>query len=441
MTIITRFAPSPTGLLHVGNLRTALIAWLYARSNSGKFILRIDDTDIKRSSNLYIEALQQDLQWMGIEWDICFKQSNRVVKYEEAKQKLITSGRLYACYETKEELDVQRKSLLSRKMPPIYDRSSLRLTIQEKNILEAKGLKPYWRFLLNKGDISWNDKIRGSIKFKTTNLSDPVLVRTDGTLTYSLASVVDDIEYNVTDIIRGEDHISNSAIHVQLFESLFAEKRNFSHLSLLKTRDKKLSKRDSDFSIRELRERGILPSAIALFFLKIGSSENIVAKKNIDHLIKEFALSKFSKSTVQYDFNELCAFNTKVLHLLDFNEISIILKKFNIEDVNEEWWLSIRSNITNVIDIKYWYSVCRDDISTSITNQGLINLAKSVLPDEVFDLNTWDKWIELIKKHTTLRGKKLFMPLRIALTGQEYGPELRILLPMINKNLVLKRLN
>ena len=269
MKIATRFAPSPTGFLHVGNLRTALIAWLYAKANAGKFILRIDDTDIHRSKEMYIDALKEDLKWIGIDWDICFRQSDRLNKYQEVKQKLIDSGRLYACYETEEELAVKKKSLLSRNLPPIYDRSSLKLTLDEKKELEAKGVQPYWRFLLNEEEISWDDKIRGQLRFEAKNLSDPVLVRNDGTLTYSLASVVDDIEYAITDIIRGEDHISNSAIHVQLFRALSAKPPSFSHISLLTTKDKKLSKRTGDFSLKELREKGILPSSIAVFFSKL----------------------------------------------------------------------------------------------------------------------------------------------------------------------------
>ncbi len=441
MTIITRFAPSPTGFLHVGNLRTALIAWLYAKSNSGKFILRIDDTDTKRSKEMYINALKDDLKWIGIDWDVYFKQSSRLAKYEEAKQKLIDAGRLYACYETEEELAVKKKSLLSRNLPPIYDRAALKLTVDQKRELEAKGVQPYWRFLLNEEAISWNDKIRGNLKFEAKNLSDPVLVRTDGTLTYSLASVVDDIEYAITDVIRGEDHISNSAIHIQLFKALLAKPPNFSHISLLTTKDKKLSKREGGFSLKELREKGNLPLSVAIFFSKIGSSDSIIARKGLNHLIEEFSFSKLSKSTVQYDYNELKAFNTKMLHLLEFDEIQGILQKLSIKDMDKEFWLSIRANVSDIQDIKYWYTVCKHDIKTKIIDVELINLAKNLLPDEKFDLSTWDKWIEEIKKHTDLRGKKLFIPLRVVLTGQEHGPELKKLLPMIRKKLIFDRLN
>ena len=441
MTVITRFAPSPTGFLHVGNLRTALITWLYAKSNNGKFLLRIDNTDTKRSKDVYIRAIKEDLKWIGIDWDICFQQSDRIAKYENAKNNLIKSGRLYACYETEEELALKKKSLLSRNLPPIYDRASLKLTDEQKIDLESKGIKPYWRFLLNNEDISWNDKVRGNLHFDPKNLSDPVLIRTDGSLTYSLASVVDDIDYGITDIIRGEDHISNSAIHIQLFKALSSEPPNFSHISLMTTKDKKLSKREGDFSIKELRKNGILPSTIATFFAKIGSSENIKIGKNIKNLINEFSFGKLSKSTVQYDYTELLTFNTKVIHSLSFDEIKNYLKSLNLDDIDEEFWLSIRPNINAFKDIEFWHKICKKDIHTEIVNKELISLAKDLLPNTEFDSNTWNTWIDSIKKHTKLRGKELFMPIRLALTGKETGPELKDLLPLIGRNLVIRRLS
>ncbi len=441
MTVITRFAPSPTGFLHVGNLRTALITWLYAKSNNGKFLLRIDDTDIKRSKNEYISSIKEDLKWVGIDWDVCFQQSDRIAKYENAKNNLIKAGRLYTCYETEEELALKKKSLLSRNLPPIYDRASLKLTADQKTDLESKGIKPYWRFLLNNEKISWDDKVRGNLHFDPKNLSDPVLIRTDGTLTYSLASVVDDIEYRITDIIRGEDHISNSAIHIQIFKALSSEPPNFSHISLMTTKDKKLSKREGDFSIKELRKNGILSSTIATFFAKIGSSENIKIGKNTKKLINEFSFKKLSKSTVQYDYNELVAFNIKVIHSLTFDEIKNYLNSVNLNDIDEEFWLSIRPNITALQDIEFWHKICKKDIKTKIVNTELISLAIKLLPNTKFDSNTWSIWINNIKKHTKLRGKELFMPIRLALTGKETGPELRDLLPLIGRNLIIRRLN
>lgn len=441
MNIITRFAPSPTGFLHIGNLRTAIITWLYAKSNNGKFLLRIDDTDIKRSSTKYINAIKTDLKWIGIDWDLCFQQSNRMVKYEEAKNKLIKTGRLYPCYEDLEELSLKKKSLLSRNLPPIYDRSSLKLTSNQKIDLESRGIKPYWRFLLNNEDISWDDKIRGHLHFNSKNLSDPVLIRTDGTLTYSLASVVDDIEYGVTDVIRGEDHISNSAIQIQLFKALSSKSPNFSHISLMIMKDRKLSKRDGDCSIKNLRENGILPSSVINFLSKIGSSNNIKIDKNIQKLIKEFNFNKLSKSTVKYDNNELITFNIKLLHSMTFDEIKNHLKSINLNNINQEFWMFIRNNINSLQDIKFWHEVCTQDIKTKIVNIELINLAKKLLPNVKFDSKTWNLWINDIKKYTKLRGRKLFMPLRLALTGKEVGPELKDLMPFIDRELIIYRLD
>ena len=441
MKVITRFAPSPTGFLHIGNLRTALITWLYARSNSGKFILRIDDTDYKRSNDLYIKALKDDLHLIGIDWDICFQQSSRQCKYEKAKIKLINTGRLYPCYETKEELALKKKNLLNKRLAPIYDRSSLYLSLDKKKALEHKGIKPYWRFLLNKKVISWNDEVKGSLQFETKNLSDPIVVRNDGTLTYSLASIVDDIEYGITHIIRGEDHISNSAIHIQLFQALSSKSPVFCHVPLLTTKEKKLSKRENHFSIRELIDKGIMPKAITIFLAQIGNSSHFTHKDNICKLIEDFSLKKLSKSTIQYSYTQLKSFNTKFLHSLEFAEMQNIFNSLHLDNVDEKFWLSIRYNINVIQDIKYWYQVCYEDIKTIITNPSLIAIALSMLPHEKFTEFTWDKWIYLIKQHTKLRGRDLFMPLRLVLTGKNYGPDLSKILPLINTKLIIKRLN
>ena len=434
---ITRFAPSPTGLLHVGNLRTALITWLYAKSHSGKFILRIDDTDEERSKYEYIEAIKKDLTWLGINWDLYFKQSERRGKYEEAKQQLIKSGRLYACYETEEELALKKKSLLSRNLPPIYDRASLNLTMGEKQKLENSGVKPYWRFLLNDKDIVWQDKIRGELRFSAKNLSDPVLVRANGTLTYSLASVVDDIEYEITDIIRGEDHISNSAIHIQIFEALGARIPEFAHISLLSAKEKKLSKREGGFDVKELVEQGILPLSLAIFLSKMGTSEMVDPEKRISDLIKDFKFSQLNKATVQYDYEELATFNAKVIHALNYDEVKNELHELGID---EEFWLFIRANIDRIEDAKKWWLICKEEIETEILDAELIQIARENLPQEPFNEETWGTWINNIKIHTKKRGQELFLPIRTALTGQRNGPEIKLLLPFMDRNLVIKRL-
>ena len=441
MTIITRFAPSPTGLLHVGNLRTMLINWLHARSNNGKFILRIDDTDSKRSENKYLKALQDDLKSIGVDWDIIFKQSTRLEKYKKIKDKLIYLKRLYPCYETRGELIIKREKLLKRNLPPIYDRTSLKLSNIKKKELELKGVKPYWRFLLHDSLISWDDGVKGRLNFHSRNLSDPILIRSDETITYNLASVIDDIEYKVTDIIRGEDHISNSALHLQLFEALSTKPPKFSHISLLSENYEKLSKRKvGNSNIKELIKRNIVPKAISSFLIQIGHSNAMSAKKTLQDLTKEFSLQQLSKSTIQYHYKELMIFNTKVLRCLEFVEIKPILKSLNINNVDESFWLFIRTNIDIIEDIKYWDDVCKKDIETIITDNNLITIARKMLPNKRFDYNTWDKWIKKIKEHTKLRGKNLFMPLRLALTGRSDGPNLRHLITLINRNLIINRL-
>ena len=438
--MITRFAPSPTGVLHVGNLRTALITWIATRSRSGKFILRIDDTDYERSKKEYIDTIKKDLNWLGIDWDLCFCQSDRLAKYEEAKQKLIKSGRLYPCYETEEELAVRKKSLLSRNLPPIYDRASLNLSISEKQKLEKQGVKPHWRFLLTDEDIIWNDKVRGYLKFSAKSLSDPVLIRTDGTLTYSLASVVDDIEYGITDIVRGEDHISNSAIHIQLFKALGGQPPEFAHISLLSAKEKKLSKRVGGFNVEELKEKGILPLSLAIFLSKMGTSDILDAKRRIPDLIKEFEFNKLSKATVQYDCRELAIFNTKVIHSLTYNEVKDKLQELGMKNIDENFWLSVRGNIERIEEVQEWWWICKEDINTTILDKEVIQLAREQLPQGELNFKTWDIWMNNIKGYTNKRGKKLFLPIRVALTGEEQGPELKNLLPLMSRSVILKRL-
>ena len=438
--MITRFAPSPTGVLHVGNLRTALITWIATRSRSGKFILRIDDTDYERSKKEYIDTIKKDLNWLGIDWDLCFCQSDRLAKYEEAKQKLIKSGRLYPCYEIEEELAIKKKSLLSRNLPPIYDRASLNLSISEKQKLEKQGVIPHWRFLLTDEDIIWNDKVRGHLKFSAKSLSDPVSVRTDGTLTYSLASVVDDIEYGITDIVRGEDHISNSAIHIQLFKALGRQPPEFAHISLLSAKEKKLSKRVGGFNVEELKEKGILPLSLAIFLSKMGTSDILDAKKRIPDLIREFEFTKLGKAIVQYDYRELAIFNTKVIHSLTYNEVKDKLQELGMKNIDEKFWLSVRGNIKRIEEVQEWWRICKEDINTTILDQEVIQLAREQLPQGELNFKTWDIWMNNVKNYTNKKGKRLFLPIRVALTGEEQGPELRNLLPLMDRNVILKRL-
>ncbi len=441
MKKVTRFAPSPTGYLHVGNLRTALISWLYAQSVSGKFILRIDDTDLLRSKQEYVEAIKNDLSWVGIKWDEIFFQSSRIEKYKAAMKKLIADKRLYPCYETEQELSLKRKSLLMRNLPPIYDRQSLHLKEEDKQAMEEKGIKPHWRFLLKDEKISWNDKVRGEINFSSNKLSDPVLIRADGTFTYSLASVVDDIEMDITDIIRGEDHISNSAIHIQIFNALDAQAPDFSHISLLINKNKVLSKRDNESGVRFLKEKGVFPKALLIFLSKLGSSDSVQENLEMNDLIKDFSFTKLSKSAVQYDEEDLLLFNSKVLRTLNFEDIKRYLSDKEMKYMTSEFWELIRGNISSIEEIQKWLSVCYEDVVTKITDDELVRIAAQSTPVGKFTDSTWPAWLEEIKRQTDKRGKNLFVPMRLVLTGEVDGPELSKLLPFIDRDLVIKRLN
>lgn len=440
---ITRFAPSPTGYLHVGNLRTALIAWLCAKKSGGKFILRIDDTDQDRSKKEYENSIIEDLKWCSVEWADLKRQSDRLSRYEEAKQKLISDGRLYKCFETPEELELRRKVLISRSKPPIYGREALSLTEDEIAKLEESGKRPHWRFKLDHdSEIRWRDGVRREMHFKPSNLSDPILIREDGTLTYSLASVVDDIDFGITDIIRGEDHISNSAIHIQLFEALGAKAPGFSHISLLKTKESGISKRDGGFAVRDLREKGVFALPLVSYLITLGSSDDIVLKNSLEDVVSGFDIEKFSKAICNYNEADLLRLNTQYIHSMPYDEASLHLKNIGIKigvDVNEAFWLSVRDNISCLEDVRDWVIVCSDRVSPIIEDADYCSQIAELLPENL-DESSWDIWITSIKKQTGRNGAKLFLPIRLALTGRKDGPELQKMLKLIGKERIINRL-
>lgn len=436
MSVITRFAPSPTGYLHVGNIRTALVNWLYARACGGKFILRIDDTDIERSKSEYTDAIMRDLEWLGLHWDEVHYQSKRTEVHEAAKNKMIQDGRLYPCYESTEELEVKKKTALSRNLPPIYDRSALKLTAEQKAEYAANGVNPHWRFLMNESQIKWEDGIKGPIHFDPKHISDPVLIRADGTMTYMIASVADDIDLNITHIIRGEDHITNSAVHMQMFEALGAKAPNLSHLALIQSKTGEISKRIGGFDIASLRKAGLHPMAINSFLAKLGSSASIEYRKTLDELIKEFSISNFSKSPTNYDIVELERINTKLTHSLSYKEAVNMMP----EDITEEFWDKVRPNLETISDIKDWWIICCKDLDPNNPDVQFTTEAANHLPQGSLDENTWSAWIASIKAATGRNGKDLFMPIRIALTGMDHGPELKNLLPILGREKVIKRL-
>lgn len=440
----TRFAPSPTGMLHIGNVRTALINWLLTRSLQGIFILRLDDTDLLRSKKEYELAIKEDLTWLGINWDDSFKQSERMARYNEVKNHLIKIGRLYPCFETQNELDLKRKLMLNKGLPPIYDRASLKLTKEEIDEKIASGIKPHYRFLINDEDIQWNDLIRGPIHFKAKNLSDPIVIREDCSMTYILCSAIDDIDTNITHVLRGEDHISNTAIGIQITKSLGADAPTFGHLSLLHSKAGEISKRVGGFDIRSLKEQGIHPMAINSWLAKVGTSEAVEPQHDLESIINNFDISTFSHASVNYDFQEIVNLNHKIILTMSYLEAKDSCIKLNLDlEFSEEFWDTIKKNLNTFSDFKLWHQICFANINVEnkFEDKEFLQLASSLLPKGNWDYTTWDVWIEEVKKTSKRSGKSLFMPIRNALTGRNDGPELKFLLPFIGYDQVYKRLN
>lgn len=440
--IITRFAPSPTGNLHVGNARTALINYLYSKKHSGKFLLRIDDTDKVRSTEEFKDKIIQDLKWLGFEWDDIFYQSDRLEKYEEAKNNLIAKGRLYPCYETGEELEIKRKLLLKSGNPPIYDRAALSLTEEQKQKHESAGRKPHYRFLIEDKSIAWNDMVKGEVHYEGKNLSDPVLVREDGSMTYMLCSCLDDAEYNISHIIRGEDHVSNTAIQLQLFEAMGYDLPEFGHLSLVKSTEDKISKRKGGFEISSLRdEKALEPMPINNFFAFVGTSLPIGSFSTMEDLASAFDISKFSNSPTTYMPEELLRLNHKIVSQMSFADIQSHLKEIGGAEIDENFWNSVKGNIDTALDAVNWWKICHEKPSFSEElDQSVIKSAIDNFPSEEFTDSSWKAWTSSISEDTGAKGRNLFMPLRIALTGMNHGPEMAKLLPLIGKDEALSRL-
>ncbi|MCP5369498.1 MAG: glutamate--tRNA ligase [Rickettsiaceae bacterium] len=438
--IITRFAPSPTGMLHIGNIRTALINYLYSKKYGGKFILRIDDTDIERSKKEYEETIKRDLTKLGIIWDESFNQTDKLDRYKVIQKQLLKSGRLYPCYETPEELDIKRKIQLSSGKPPIYDRAALKLSEDEKAKYEEKGRKPHYRFLIQHQEISWQDMIKGPIIYHGSNLSDPVVIRADNTMTYMLCSTIDDIDSKITHVIRGEDHVSNTAIQIQMFEALKALPPIFGHLSLVKS-EAKISKRVGGHDIDSMLNLGDLhPMTINSFLTLIGTSRNLIPCKNMHKLLSEFDISHYSKSPTNYDPIQLDELNHKLILELEYAEVKDILQNLDISDINEEFWLTIRPNIQKFSEVKEWQAICFTHQKTSQSlNQEILKAAIKYLPLQI-NSDAWQEWTSKISETTGIKGKEMFMTLRLAITGKESGPELKNLLPLIPRTEIINRL-
>ncbi len=440
--IRTRFAPSPTGMLHIGNVRTALITWLYAQKNNGYYLLRIDDTDLERSKPEYEAAIYESLTWLGITWDEIAHQSKRLDRYNEVIAKLKAEGRLYACYETPEELALKRKSQLSQSLPPIYDRAALKLTDEQKSKFEAEGRKPHWRFLMKDEPIVWQDKIRGEVHFEGRDMSDPVLIREDGTPLYHLCSVIDDADFGITNIVRGEDHVSNTASHIQMFEALGVKPPEFSHLPLISDAEGgKLSKRLGALSIIQLRDEvGLEPLSISSLLARLGTSDPIEAYSDYTDLIGSFDFAKFGRGTPKFDQDELLRLNSKILHELDYSRAKIRLAQIGLEEITEEFWNVVRPNLEKITDIREWWTVANGPVSPIVADSEFAAKAIELMPSSPWTPDTWKQWTDAIKTSTGRKGKELFMPLRQALTGMDHGPELGNLLPLIGPEKAKARL-
>jgi glutamyl-tRNA synthetase len=436
MTVKVRFAPSPTGRLHVGNIRAALINWLFARGRDGVFVLRIDDTDLERSTKDHEAAIERDLAWLGLHWDERYNQSARFPTYHLAVERLKAQGRLYPAYETGEELDRRRKVQLSRGQPPIYDRAALKLTAEERAALEAEGRRPHWRFRLDGKRVRWTDLIRGETEVDTSSLSDPVLIREDGLFLYTLPSVVDDVDMGITHVIRGEDHVTNTGAQIEIFEALGAKTPEFAHYSLLVGADgQALSKRLGSLSIETLREQGYEPLAIDSHVAKLGISEAPSASESLGALTGEFDIGRLGRAPARYDPADLARINGAVLHAMPYAEAQPRLAALDA-DLGEAFWDAVRANLGVFSEAAQWAGVVRGPVTPAVEDPGFLAEAAAVLPEPL----DWKAWTDAVKARTGAKGRGLFMPLRKALTGLDHGPEMAALLPLIGRERVLKRL-
>ena len=439
MSVKVRFAPSPTGKLHVGNVRTALVNWLFAKGQGGSFVLRVDDTDLARSTAEFEQGIEIDLRWLGLDWDERHNQSKRFDRYEAAAERLKAAGRLYACYETAEELDRRRKGQLSRGLPPVYDRAALQLTDAEKAAYEAEGRRPHWRFRLAGKRVAWEDLARGHAEVDTASMSDPVLIREDGLFLYTLPSVVDDIEMDITHVIRGEDHVTNTGAQIEIFEALGGPVPAFAHMPLLVGADgQALSKRLGSLSISEMREQGYEPIAIVSHLGRIGTSDPLEVGASVQALGESFAFSKMGRSPARYDTADLDRLNAQALHAMDYAVARPRLEALDA-DLGEAFWNAVRPNLHKFADVVEMAAIVRGPVTPVIEDPAFAAAALEALPETV-DESLWPTWTAAVKDATGAKGKALFMPLRLILTGQAHGPDMATIAPMIGRERIVRRL-
>ena len=438
MTLV-RFAPSPTGLLHVGNARTAVVNWLFAHKTGGKFFLRIDDTDTERSKPEYEAAIIEDLAWLGLSHDLFARQVERAGAHQAAAEKLKASGHLYPAYETAAELDRRRKRQIAMKKPPVYDRAALKLTDAERAKLEEEGRRPHWRFKLSQTKVKWHDRIRGDVEIDTAHLSDPVLIREDGRFLYTLPSVADDIDFAVTHIVRGEDHVTNTAAQIEIFEALGAKVPEFAHFPLLVgSGGEALSKRIGSLSLREIRESGIEPLALNSYLAKTGTSDPVELRGSLEELAHEFDFSKIGRAPAHFDPKELEGLNARLLHTLSYEALADRLSALGVGSA--ALWDAIKANVIRLSDAGDLAALVTGPITPVIEDAAFAAKAAELLPPEPWDESTWGAWTKAVAAATGRKGRDLFHPLRLALTARESGPELKKLLPLIGPTRAFARL-
>ncbi len=440
MSVLVRVAPSPTGLLHIGNARAAVLNALFARKEGGKFMLRIDDTDDTRSRPEFETAIMEDLAWLGVTHDLFARQSERAAFYQKALDRLKELGQVYPCYETPEELERRRKRLAAQNKPPVYDRAALKLTDADRAKLESEGRRPHWRFKLSQKKVGWEDLVRGPVEIDTAHLSDPVLVREDGRFLYTLPSVVDDADFGITHILRGEDHVTNTAPQIEIFEALGATVPKFAHYALfVASGGEVLSKRLGALSLQALRADGIEPLALASYLAKIGTSDPLEPRLSLDGLAEGFAFEKLGRAPARLDAAELATLNGKLLHALPYEAVAQRLEAMGISG-GAAFWDAVKPNLTRLSDAKAYWGWITGPLTPVIEDADLAAKAAALLPPEPWTEDTWSSWTKAVGAASGAKGRALFHPLRLALTAQEHGPELKKLLPLIGRAKALARL-
>lgn len=436
---VLRFAPSPTGYLHVGNARVALANWLIARRDGGRFLLRLDDTDTERSKPEYAAAIEEDLRWLGLDWDRMVRQSDRLGLYAAAAERLKASGLLYPCFESEEELAFKRERARRQGRPPVYDREALRMTPEQRAKAEANGKRPYWRFRLSMATLAWRDGVLGDRAVKLPSLSDPVVIRADGSPLYTFTSVVDDIEMGVTHVVRGEDHVTNTGIQLDIWAALGGDVSGiaFAHLPLLTDEaGGPLSKRLGSVSLRQFRRDGVEPAALAGYLAALGTSGDPVAAMPAA-LAQDYDLGAVSRSPARFDTRQMLALNRRHLHGLPFDAVRDRLPA----GAEEGFWLAVRGNLDLLSEARGWWDVVQGEVETVRQPEEASYLAEALrLLPGTLDADAWRGWTQGLAAATARKGKALYRPLRIALTGETEGPDMAALLPLIGRERAAARL-